>query len=464
VRFLGSTCGICGPRWSIVSLDIADFITRRQTHFGRQHSGYLVLEAMRGCEVVVHCAAALPSYAPAEIMSTEVEGTRNVLRAAREIGISRAVHISSTAVYGTKASGATEDSETEIIGPYAEAKVLAENECVAYRELGMCIPILRPKTFVGPDGSVCGRFCSLGHSGCGFPLIGPGTNRYQLLDVEDLCDAIHASMVGEAGRVNSVFNVGAKDFGTMREDFQAVLDHAGHGKSVRPLPAGPIILCLKVLEKLKLSPVYEWVYETAAVDSTFRSSERAGARVSSALFQQGRVDQELRLVRGAPGDIPGNLRDFASRAVEAGADRPGEEVVLGSDPRPGQTPIPLLPRGPPVHSDVSEERFDGFVAGSRPQRDSMVGWCVCARETTGKPHVVPMDRAIGLRLANPNLVPARVPVEGEMKHRVRAPSSRRVVLVVVAWSRHSPLRQMSSCLCRCRRRATRGASSSGGYA
>jgi nucleoside-diphosphate-sugar epimerase len=105
------------------------------------------------------------------------------------------------------------------------------------------------------------------HSGSGFPLIGQGNNKYQLLDVEDLCDAIHASMTREAGLVNTVFNVGAKKFGKMREDFQAVLDHAGHGGKVRALPAGPIILALKILEKLKLSPVYEWVYETAAVDS-----------------------------------------------------------------------------------------------------------------------------------------------------------------------------------------------------
>src|SRR6185295_11142004 len=85
--------------------------------------------------------------------------------------------------------------------------------------------------------------------------------------VEDLCDAILATMIGDAGAVNATFNIGAKTFGTMREDFQAVLDHAGHGGKIRALPAGPIILALKLLEKLKLSPVYEWVYETAVVDS-----------------------------------------------------------------------------------------------------------------------------------------------------------------------------------------------------
>ena len=41
-----------------------------------------------------------------------------------------------------------------------------------------------------------------------------------------------------------------------------------------PLPAGPIIAVLKILEALNLSPVYQWVYETAAVDS-WVSIERA---------------------------------------------------------------------------------------------------------------------------------------------------------------------------------------------
>lgn len=264
---------------SVVSFDIAgfDYPERQSVSVvtGDIRNYKVLCDAMSGCDVVVHCAAALPSYTTDAIMSTEVEGTRNVLQAALENGVSRVVHISSTAVYGTKASGATESSEIEVIGPYAEAKILAENECVPYREKGMCIPVLRPKTFVGPERlGIWSILYDWAHSGSGFPLIGDGRNKYQLLDVEDLCDAIYVTMTGKPEDVNTVFNVGAKEFGTMRDDFQAVLDHAGHGRKVRPLPAGPIILALKLLERLKLSPVYEWVYETAAVDS-YVSIEKA---------------------------------------------------------------------------------------------------------------------------------------------------------------------------------------------
>ena len=265
--------------WHITSFDIAPFEYPERDRV-RAISGDIrdlptLSSAMRGSDVVVHCAAALPSYTADAIMSTEVTGTRHVLQAALEHGIARVVHISSTAVYGTKASGATETSPIEVIGPYAEAKILAEKECEPFRARGMCVPILRPKTFVGPERlGIWSILYDWAHSGSGFPLIGQGNNKYQLLDVEDLCDAIHVAMTANAIQVNDVFNVGAKQFGTMREDFQAVLDHAGQGGKVRAIPAGPIIFTLKLLEKLKLSPVYEWVYETAAVDS-FVSIEKA---------------------------------------------------------------------------------------------------------------------------------------------------------------------------------------------
>src|SRR5690242_2440513 len=197
---------------TIVSFDIAPFDyperDRIKAITGDIRNLDAVRNAIRGCDIVVHCAAALPSYTADAIMSTDVTGTRNVLQAAVDNGSSRVIHISSTAVYGTKASGAAEDSVTEIIGPYAEAKVLAERECDAFRAGGLCVPVLRPKTFVGPERlGVWSILYDWAHSGSGFPVIGRGTNRYQLLDVDDLCDAIYATMTREPSEVNTVFNV-----------------------------------------------------------------------------------------------------------------------------------------------------------------------------------------------------------------------------------------------------------------
>jgi nucleoside-diphosphate-sugar epimerase len=74
--------------------------------------------------------------------------------------------------------------------------------------------------------------------------------------------------------VNDTFNIGAAEFTTMREDYQVVLDEAGYGKRIKGFPAGPVILALRILEALHLSPLYKWVYETASKDS-FVSIDKA---------------------------------------------------------------------------------------------------------------------------------------------------------------------------------------------
>jgi nucleoside-diphosphate-sugar epimerase len=232
--------------------------------------------AAAGAAFVVHTAAALPLYAPDDIRSTDVGGTHNVLEAAKRQGVQRVVHISSTAVYGIPDHHPLrEDDRLEGVGPYGQAKIDAERQCLEFRKEGMVVSILRPKSFVGPERlGVFALLYDWAIDGRGFPMIGNGRNRYQLLDVEDLCEAIRLCLTLPAEQVNDTFNIGAKEFTTMGEDYQAVLDRAGFGKKVVPFPAAPAIWGLRVLERLRLSPLYKWVYETASKDS-FVSIEKA---------------------------------------------------------------------------------------------------------------------------------------------------------------------------------------------
>jgi nucleoside-diphosphate-sugar epimerase len=233
-------------------------------------------KALEGADVVCHTAAALPLYKPEDIYSTDLDGTRTVFEAARDAGVKRVIHISSTAVYGIPDHHPLlENDQLEGVGPYGEAKVAAEEVAASFRQHGMCVPIIRPKSFVGPERlGVFALFYDWAKDGHGFPMIGSGRNRYQLLDVEDLCDAIWLCGMLPAAKVDDVFNIGAKEFLTMREDWQAVLDRAGFGKKIVPTPARPLIWTLRLLEAMKLSPLYKWVYETACEDS-FVSIEKA---------------------------------------------------------------------------------------------------------------------------------------------------------------------------------------------
>jgi len=233
-------------------------------------------KAMEGADLVVHAAAALPLYKPADIFSTDIDGTRTVFESAHAHGVERVVHVSSTAVYGIPDHHPlVEDDPLDGVGPYGISKVKAEEECIAFREKGMIVPIIRPKSFIGPERlGVFALFYDWAKDGRNFPMIGSGDNRYQLCDVEDVCQGIYLCMTGPADKVDDVFNIGAKDFTTMKEDYQAVLDDAGHGRRIIGFPASPVIWTLRFLEAIKLSPLYKWVYETACEDS-FVSIEKA---------------------------------------------------------------------------------------------------------------------------------------------------------------------------------------------
>lgn len=236
----------------------------------------VVDRAMTGMDIVVHAAAALPLYPRTEIYTTNVDGTRTVLEVALRRGTGRVIHVSSTAVYGIPDHHPLQEGDSlSGVGPYGETKVKAEEICHHYRQKGLCIPILRPKSFVGPERlGVFALLYEWASEGRHFPILGNGRNRYQLLDVEDLCQAVLLAAGGPEEQVNDVFNIGAHHFATVREEFQAVLDEAGYGRRVISLPASPARAMLRVLDKLHLSPLYQWTYETIARDS-FVSIDKA---------------------------------------------------------------------------------------------------------------------------------------------------------------------------------------------
>lgn len=260
----------------LVEFDYPDMNNKIETIKGDIRDKETVEKAVDGVDIVIHCAAALPLYTPKEIFSTDIDGTRTMLEASEKFKVKRFVHISSTAVYGIPDHHPLfETDKLDGVGPYGKAKIKAEEECLKFREKGMCVPIIRPKSFIGPERlGVFDLLFDWAKDGRGFPMIGNGKNRYQLLDVEDLCEAIYLCCTLEKEKVNDIFNIGAKEFTTMREDYQAVLDYAGHGKKIKGLPEKPIILTLRLLEAMNLSPLYKWVYETASKDS-FVSIEKA---------------------------------------------------------------------------------------------------------------------------------------------------------------------------------------------
>jgi len=225
-----------------------------------------VRELVAGADVVVHGAAALPIQASRDaIRSVNVGGTENVLVSARDAGVRRVVFISSTAVYGVPEKHPIEEDDPLVgVGWYGESKMDAEALC---RVAAVETTIIRPKTFVGPERlGVFEILFDWIREGRRIYILGEGHNRYQLLAVEDLVDAIVRAATAP-GAAREAFNVGATEFGTVREDLGALIAHAGSSSRLRPVPVKPAELALRALELLHVSPLAEWHYKTAHKDS-----------------------------------------------------------------------------------------------------------------------------------------------------------------------------------------------------
>lgn len=233
-------------------------------------------ELIAQADVVIHAAAALPLESRKEIFSTNVDGTRNVLDLALKHKTERFVFISSTAVYGVPDHHPLYETDERIgVGPYGESKIAAEVHCEEVRAKGLYVSVVRPKTFIGTHRlgvfQILYNWIEEGHK---IPLIGNGRNRYQLLEVDDLCDAVFKAYRHPGPEANDVFNVGCAEFRTINEDVGALCEYAKSGARVMHTPVWLVIPALQLFEALHLSPLYKWVYGTAHKDS-FVSIEKA---------------------------------------------------------------------------------------------------------------------------------------------------------------------------------------------
>lgn len=218
---------------------------------------------------IIHTAAALPLWKKEEIFSTNVGGLRTTLSVAHRNRLEKFVFISSTAVYGVPEKHPILETDPMVgVGNYGQSKIEGEEVCREFLRKGMNITIIRPKTFIGT--ARLGVFQILYDwvdSGKRIPIIGKGLNRYQLLEVRDLTDAIVLSIAADPTIANDTFNVGAKLFKQVRQDVGALCDFAGTGARPMPTPAPLVKPALAFFELIGVSPLYKWVYGTADKDS-----------------------------------------------------------------------------------------------------------------------------------------------------------------------------------------------------
>ena len=120
---------------------------------------YGVKTAMKGCDVVLHLAAliAIPySYhSPETYVDTNIKGTLNVVQAAREWGVAKVVHTSTSEVYGTaRFVPITEDHPLQGQSPYSATKIAADQLALSfYASFDTPVAVIRPFNTYGPRQS-----------------------------------------------------------------------------------------------------------------------------------------------------------------------------------------------------------------------------------------------------------------------------------------------------------------------
>lgn len=263
--------------FQVYLLDIADFEKKeypKNSNFIKAdvRNKALMYRYIKGMDFVIHAAAALPLWRNKDIMEINVNGTANILSASLKNKIKRLIYISSTAVYGVPKKHPIFESDPRVgVGAYGQSKIEAEDLCFKYIKKGLNVTIIRPKTFLGTHRlGVFEILFDWIHDNKKIPVIGNGNNRYELLDVDDLCEATYLFIKVRPykGRtLNGAFNIGAEKFTTVKGDFEIMFKALNSRSRIFPTPAFIVKKALWLFEKLKLSPLYQWVYDTADKDS-----------------------------------------------------------------------------------------------------------------------------------------------------------------------------------------------------
>jgi len=169
--------------------------TGAEVVFGDVTRPWTVVEGMRGCEAVIHLAAAFDFWKPdrAEFRRVNVDGTRGVMEAALTVGVRKVVNVSTAAVWGHVDGPITEAVPFGLSCASEYARTKRAGDAVAwhlYEQNGLPLVGIYPAAVFGPDDpKATGRYITrlaAGH----LPAQVCTSHTFSLVHVRDVADAI----------------------------------------------------------------------------------------------------------------------------------------------------------------------------------------------------------------------------------------------------------------------------------
>lgn len=218
----------------------------------------VVLRAVEGCDAVIHAAAKVGVVGAWEdYRSINVDGTANVVAAARQHGVSRVVHVSTPSVAHAGHSLVGAPASPAVTGRtdahYAESKAIAERLALGAASDALPLVAIRPHLVWGPgDTQLVGRIVDRARSGR-LALVGGGTALIDTTFIDNAASALVAALdaaVPGAACIGRAYVIANGEPRPIRELIEGILRAAGVQVTPRNVPLRAATLAGAVVEKL----------------------------------------------------------------------------------------------------------------------------------------------------------------------------------------------------------------------
>ena len=260
-------------------------------------------KALAGCHTVYHVAADYRLWArdPSELYRSNVDGTRNLLEAARRAGVRRIVYTSTVGCIGVRGDGAPGDEDSsasleEMTGAYKRSKFLAEQAALDHARRGLPVVVVNPTAPVGdrdikptPTGRIIVDFL-LGRMPA---YVDTGLN---LVDVRDV--AAGHLLAAERGRPGERYILGARNM-TLLQVLESLARLSG-----RPAP------------KVRIPYAVAWLYGAAGTALASLTGREPRAPLEAVRMSRRKMWVRTDKAERELGFRPGAVEEALSRAVE----------------------------------------------------------------------------------------------------------------------------------------------------